>query len=63
MSQGHDDLLKKRNVEIQREQDLKKFALTLLQQCESEEMTMLEFYKMLDFMKAYCEKNVVIRNL
>lgn len=61
MTQREEERLKARNESIRRKSELKKFALTLLQQCESEEMTIFEFYEMLDFMKKYCEKNVVIR--
>ena len=61
MTQKEIERLKKRHGSEQREQKMKKFALSLLEQCESEEMTIFEFYEMLDFMKAYCEKNVVIR--
>lgn len=63
MTQGEMERLKNRRDFAQREQKIKKFALSLLEQCESEEMTVFEFYEMLDFMKAYCEKNVVIRCL
>lgn len=46
-----------------REQSLKKLALSLLKQCESEKLTIRELFYLLEFMKAYCENNIVIRDL
>ena len=46
-----------------RTKHIKKFALTLLEQCESENMNLQEFEQMVGFMKAYMLKNVIIHDL
>lgn len=46
-----------------RTQHIKEFALTLLEQCESENMNLQEFEQMMNFMKAYILNNVFIRDL
>ena len=46
-----------------REEELRKFALTLLEQCESERLTIYEFHQVLELMRTYCEGNVVIQGL
>lgn len=63
MTQREKDILEKRKIAIGREDEIKKFALALLEQCESKELTVKELYKMLDFMQTYCENHVVIRGL
>ncbi len=52
--------LERLSKENERETHIKEIALTLLEQCKSEHLTINELYDVLSFMRGYAERNSVI---
>lgn len=61
---GEEDKLILKHIDwtSQRQEQVKKFALTLLQQCKGENLSMVELYWVLGFMKEEATIKVALRD-